>query len=40
MIRLFKACEPSPAVLEGLPDGWAIPTGAVWLDLINPTREE
>lgn len=40
MIRLFKSCEPSPEVMEGLADGWRIPPGVVWLDLLNPTREE
>src|SRR5690349_19376633 len=40
MIRLFKACEPSPLVLEGVGPDWRLPAGTVWLDLVEPTRAE
>ena len=40
MIRLFKPCEPSPTILEASGPDWTLPDGAVWLDLVSPTREE
>lgn len=40
MIRLFKACEPSPLVQEGAGPDWRPPAGTVWLDLVEPSREE
>ena len=38
MIRFFKHCEPSPTVIEAVDPDWTLPEGAVWLDLISPTR--
>ena len=40
MIRLFKACEPSPLIHENPPPDWTLPKGTVWLDLVSPTRQE
>lgn len=40
MIRLFKACEPSPLLVQDPPDGWDLPSGVVWIDLLEPTRRE
>lgn len=40
MIRFFKHCEPSPTVIEAVGPDWTLPDGAVWLDLVSPTREE
>lgn len=40
MIRFFKHCEPSPTVIEAVDPDWTLPDGAVWLDLISPTRDE
>jgi len=40
MIRLFKANEPSPVIVQDPPDGWVLPPGVVWIDLAEPSRHE
>ena len=40
MIRLFKANEPSPLIVQDPPDGWTLPAGVVWIDLVAPSRRE
>jgi len=40
MIRLFKACEPSPEELVDPPADWTLPADTVWLDLVSPSRTE
>lgn len=40
MIRLFKACEPSPQIVQDPPFGWTLPADVVWIDLLKPSRQE
>jgi len=40
MIRLFKACEPSPLIVRDPLEDWTLPEGVVWIDLVEPSRRE